>query len=417
MTMLSESKVALLRSQFPALSRQVDGQQAVYCDGPAGTQVPRRVIDAIVNYLSHHNANHQGTFATSIESDELLDRAQQAAADFVGSNDPGTIAFGANMTSLTFALSRALARTWQQGDEIVLTRLEHDANYSPWVLAARDSGAVVRYIDIDPADCTLRLDQYADAINERTRLVAVGCASNAVGTVNPVKQICEWARQSGALSFLDAVHFAPHDLIDVSDWGCDFLACSAYKFFGPHVGLMYGRRELLESITPYKLRPAPNELPGRWMTGTQNHECIAGTAEAIDYIADLGRDLDGGPIPRRQALENAYREIRAYEESMLLRLLDGLDQISNVKIWGITDREQLHRRLPTVSITHHTMTAKSLAERLAADGIFVWHGNYYALPLTERLGVEPDGMVRIGLVHYNTPEEIDRIVTAIDACS
>ncbi len=252
--------------------------------------MPQSVIDAISHYLSHHNANHDGVFATSIESDRLLHDAHQAAADLVGCQDAGEIAFGANMTTLTFALSRALARTWNQGDEIVLSRLEHDANFSPWVLAAQDAGVTIRYIDIDPSDCTLKLDQYADAINQRTRLVAVGCASNAVGTVNPVKKICRWAAEAGALSFLDAVHYAPHDLIDVSDWGCDFLICSAYKFFGPHVGVMYGRRELLESIQPYKLRPSPNDLPGRWMTGTQNHECIAGTLAAIDYIADIGRE-------------------------------------------------------------------------------------------------------------------------------
>lgn len=416
-TMLSDSVVAELRGQFPALKRDVQGNPAVFFDGPAGTQVPQRVIDAIVSYLTNHNANHGGVFATSVESDRLLDQAHQAAADFVGTDDPGTIAFGANMTSLTFALSRALARTWVEGDQIVLTRLEHDANFSPWVQAAQDSGAVVRYIDIDPEDCTLCMEQYADAITDRTRLVAVGCASNAVGTVNPVKQICGWARQAGAYSFLDAVHCAPHDMIDVLDWGCDFLICSAYKFFGPHVGVMYGRRELMESIQPYKLRPAPNELPGRWMTGTQNHECIAGTIEAIDYIADIGRLNRGEAIPRRQALCEAYRSIRSYEQSMLVQLISGLEQIPSLKIWGITDRVQLDHRLPTVSITHPTMPAKQLAEQLAANGIFVWHGNFYALPLTERLGVEPDGMLRIGLVHYNTPHEIDRLLTAVDSVS
>ncbi len=368
--MLTEARVAELRSQFPALDKQVNGKPAVFFDGPAGTQVPRRVIDAIVEYLVHHNANHDGVFATSVESDAVLDRAHQAAADFVGSDDPATLSFGGNMTSLTFSLSRALARTWNAGDEIVLTRLEHDANFSPWVLAAEDRGVIVRYIDIRPEDCTLCLDQYADAITDRTRLVAVGCASNAVGTVNPVKQICQWARQAGALSFLDAVHYAPHDLVDVTDWGCDFLVCSAYKFFGPHVGLMYGRRELLESIQPYKLRPSPNELPGRWMTGTQNHECIAGTLQAIDYLAEIGRLDSSEPLTRRVALQNAFAAIRAYEQTLLLRLLEGLRQIPGIKIWGITDRDRLDQRLPTVSITHARMTAKSLAEKLAARGHF-----------------------------------------------
>ncbi len=412
--MLNESTVAQLRSQFPALDKKVNGQQAVFFDGPAGTQVPQRVIDGIADYLIHHNANHAGVFATSVESDQMLRRAHQAAADFVGTDDPDTIAFGANMTTLTFALSRALARNWNGGDEIVLTRLEHDANFSPWVLAAQDRGVVVRYIDINTRDCTLRLDQYTEVMNDRTRLVAVGCALNAVGTINPVKQICAWARDAGALSFLDAVHFAPHGLVDVTDWGCDFLVCSAYKFFGPHIGIMYGRRELLESIEPYKLRPAPNDLPGRWMTGTQNHECIAGTLEAIDYIAEIGRGSGDKLLGRRQALQAAYDSIRPYEHAMLVQLLDGLERCPDIKIWGITDREHLNR-FPTVSITHHTIPARKLAETLAAEAIFVWHGNYYALPLTEAIGVEPDGMVRIGLAHYNTPEEIDRLLKVIES--
>lgn len=412
--MLSASTVATLRSQFPALGKQVSGQQAVFFDGPAGTQVPQRVIDGIANYLIHHNANHDGRFLTSVESDRLLRRAHQAAADFVGADDPDTIVFGANMTTLTFALSRALARTWSAGDEIVLTRLEHDANFSPWVLAAQDSGVVVRYIDVNHQDCTLRLEQYSQAINERTRLVAVGCASNAVGTVNPVKRICQWARDAGALSFLDAVHFAPHDLVDVADWRCDFLVCSAYKFFGPHIGIMFGRCDLLESIAPYKLRPAPDDLPGRWMTGTQNHECIAGTLEAIDYLADIGRHQVDSSLDRRQALQAAFDSIRPYERMLLERLLDGLERCSAIKIWGITDRE-IPDRLPTVAITHTRHDPRQLAEILAAEAIFVWHGNYYALPLTETIGVEPGGMVRIGLAHYNTPAEVDRLLSVVES--
>ena len=400
--MLTDAIVASLRSQFPALEKKVDGKDAIFFDGPAGTQVPAQVIDAIAHYLTHHNANHGGAFATSIESDRLLDQAHQAAADLVGADEADTIAFGANMTSLTFALSRAVSQSWQAGDEIVLSGLEHDANFSPWVLAARDRDVTVRIIDIDPNDCTLCVEQYTQAINDRTRLVAVGCASNAVGTVNPVREICQWAREAGALSFLDAVHYAPHDLIDVQDWGCDFLVCSAYKFFGPHVGMLYGRRELLESMQPYKLRPAPDELPGRWMTGTQNHECIAGTMAAIDYLADIGSSAHPS-ASRRDRLRTAFEEIRAYERSLLERLLDGLEQVPGIKVWGITDRGQLGRRLPTVSVTHESIPPRRLAESLAVEGIFVWDGNYYALPLTERLGVEPEGMVRIGLVHYNTP--------------
>ena len=409
---LNSDHIESLRAQFPALAKQVHGRQAVFFDGPAGTQVPQSVIDAISCYLVNCNANGHGVFATSLESDAVIDAAHQAASDFVGSEDPGTIAFGANMTSLTFALSRALAKTWNAGDEIVLTRLEHDANFSPWRLAAEDAGVTIRYVDIDPENCTLQLDDYAKLLTDRTKLVAVGCASNAAGTINPVKQICGWAREVGALSFLDAVHYAPHDFIDVTDWGCDFLICSAYKFFGPHVGVMYGRRELLESLQPYKLRPAPNDLPGRWMTGTQNFECIAGTAAAIDYIANIGR-LDGSTYDRRAALKAAFYLIRRYERQLADQLLDGLAGISEIKVWGITQVAERPHRFPTVSVTHRDMNAQTLAQKLADAGIFCWHGNYYALPLTERLGVEPDGMVRIGICHYNTVEEVDRLLAEL----
>jgi len=409
---LTDAHVASLRKQFPALQKQVNGKQAVFFDGPAGTQVPQSVIDAIGHYLIHCNANSHGVFSTSVESDRLTDEAHQAAADFVGTSDVDEVSFGGNMTTLTFALSRALARTWRAGDEIVLSRLEHDANFSPWRLAAEDAGVTVRYIDINPTNCTLNVGQYAEVLNERTKLVAVGCASNAAGTINPVKQICGWAKDVGALSFLDAVHYAPHGLIDVSDWGCDFLICSAYKFFGPHVGIMYGRRELLESLQPYKLRPSPDELPGRWMTGTQNFECINGVRAAIDYIADIGR-LEKNGSGRREALIAAFEMVRRYERKLVDQLLDGLAAIESIRVWGITKPEERDQRFPTVSITHRGMTAESLAVALDKDGIFAWHGNYYALPLTEQLGVEPDGMVRIGLAHYNTSEEVQRLLATL----
>ena len=413
---LNSEIVESLRQQFPALKKQVNGRPAVFFDGPAGTQVPQSVIDAIADYLINCNANSHGVFATSIESDQVIDAAHQAAADFVGASDAGTIAFGGNMTSLTFALSRALARTWNEGDEIVLSHLEHDANFSPWRLAAEDAGVTVRYVDIDPTDCTLNVDEYAAVLNEKTRLVAVGCASNAAGTINPVKQICHWAREVGAVSFLDAVHYAPHDLIDVVDWDCDFLICSAYKFFGPHVGIMYGRRELLEGIQPYKLRPSPNDLPGRWMTGTQNFECINGTRAAIDYLAGIGR-LDGVERDRRVALVEAFRMIRDYERKLVDRLLDELASMPQFKVWGITKPEDRDRRFPTVSITHERLSAETVAKKFADAGIFCWNGNYYALPLTERIGTEPDGMVRIGMAHYNTEAEVDRLLTELQKMS
>ncbi len=415
---LNHSSVKQLREQFPALSKEVNGQRAVFFDGPAGTQVPQRVIDAVGDYFINHNANHEGVFATSRESDALLQKAHRAAADLIGTDDEDTISFGANMTSLTFALSRAISRDWNPGDEIVVSRLEHDANFTPWILAAKDRGVTVRMIDVDPSDCTLRLDQYQSALSDKTKLVAVGCASNAVGTVNPVQQICRWASEVGALSFLDAVHYAPHALMDVEQWQCDFLACSAYKFFGPHVGILYGRRPLLESIQPYKLRTAPDSVPGRWMTGTQNHECIAGTLAAIEYLASLGHSDQSTQVGhQRERLSNAMGQIRAYEQTLLHQLMQGLRDRDEIKVWGITDPDQFDHRLPTLSITHPRFSPQQLAEKLAEAGIFVWHGNYYALPLTEAIGVEPEGMVRIGLCHYNTADEVARLLETLDQIS
>lgn len=402
------------RRQFPALHRPCPQRPAVFLDGPAGTQVPQAVITAVSAYLSECNANHGGLFATSRDSDARLQAAHAAVADLLGTEDADTVAFGANMTSLTLALSRALARTWNPGDEIIVTRLEHDANFTPWVLAARDAGAVVRYAEIHRPDCTLDLDQLHRQLNRRTRLIAVGCASNAAGTVNPVRQICDGARHWGALTFLDAVHLAPHALLDVRAWGCDFLACSAYKFFGPHVGILWGQRARLQQLMPYKLRPAPDDLPGRWMTGTQNHEGIAGTLAAVEYLADLGRRVaQASPATRRQALEVAFRAIRAYETQLARQLLDGLEQIPLLQVWGITDRDRLDERVPTVSFTHARRRPAEIAAALGHRGVFVWHGNNYALPLTEALGIEPDGMVRVGAVHYNTPEDIDSFLSAL----
>jgi cysteine desulfurase family protein (TIGR01976 family) len=404
------------RRQFPALSRRVGDQPAVFFDGPGGTQAPQRVIEAVSHYLAHTNANHGGLFATSRDSDRLLAEAHHGLADFLGADDPATVIFGQNMTSLTFALSRSLARTWKSSDEIIVTRLDHDANVSPWVLAARDAGATVRHVPIREEDCTLDLDELFRLLNERTRLVAVGAASNATGTINPVRDIADWAHQVGALVFVDAVHYAPHQLIDVQSLGCDFLACSAYKFFGPHVGVLWGRRKLLEELEAYKVRPAPQSPPEKWMTGTQSHEAIAGALAAVEYIADLGRTLAGNDgLPRRAALREAYREIGLYERALVARLLAGLDQIPEVKVWGINAPERIDERVATVSITHDRFSAAEMAEQLGRAGFFVWHGNYYALQLTESLGLEPGGMLRAGMVHYNTLTEVERFLEALHA--
>jgi cysteine desulfurase family protein (TIGR01976 family) len=402
------------RRQFPALSRRVGDRHAVFFDGPGGTQTPQRVIEAVGHCLAHTNANHGGLFATSRESDRMLAEAHRGLADFLGADDPDCVVFGQNMTSLTFALSRSLAKTWKSSDEIVVTRLDHDANVSPWVLAANDAGATVRYASVKDEDCTLDLEELRHLINERTKLVAVGCASNASGTINPVRDITEWAHQVGALVFLDAVHYAPHTLIDVQALGCDFLACSAYKFFGPHVGVLWGRRNLLEKLDAYKVRPAPLAPPDKWMTGTQNHEAIAGALAAVEYLADLGRTLAASDsLPRRAALREAYREIGTYERGLVARLLAGLDQIPEIKIWGINSPERIEERVATVSFTHDRFTPAQMAEQLGHAGFFTWHGNYYALNLTESLGLEPDGMLRVGMVHYNTLTEVERFLEAL----
>ncbi len=405
--------VAACRRQFPALARELSGRSAVFFDGPAGSQVPQRVIDAIGEYLVHCNANHGGAFATSVENDELLAGAQQAAADFVGTDDQAEIVFGANMTTLTFAVSRAMASTWRSGDEVIVTQLDHDANVTPWVLAARDVGATVRHVEIHQEDCTLDLDDLRNKLNERTRLVAVGCASNAVGTINPVREICRSAHEVGAEVFLDAVHYAPHALIDVQSWDCDFLAASAYKFFGPHVGILWGRRERLAELPAYKVRPASEAVPDRWMTGTPNYECIAGTRAAIDYLADLGRSAAEPDLPRRAALAAAFGRIAVHEQKLLARMLTGLAELPDFRVWGIPDLQRIDQRVPTISITHARLSPRQLAERLAAEGIFVWDGNFYALPLTERLELEPQGLVRIGLLHYNTMQEVERLLEAL----
>lgn len=411
---LVDYNVQQLRQQFPALTRKHGDRQAVFFDGPAGTQVPTRVINAISSYLTHCNANLHGAFATAQESDAGLDSAHQAVADFIGADDKDCVVFGPNMTTLTLFLARTLSRTWKAGDEILLSGLEHDANFTPWHQAAEDAGATIHVVDVNAEDCTLNQEDFKSKLNSKTKFVAVGCASNAAGTVNPVADMCAQAKEVGALTFLDAVHYAPHDRIDVQEFGCDFLACSAYKFFGPHMGMLWGRRELLESLQPYKLRPSTNELPGRWMTGTQNHECMMGTKACIEYIAAIGRMLAGrNDLSRRRSLEVAFEAIRRYESGLCDVLLDGLAAIPGIKVWGITEEAERKNRFPTVSITHDKYKASELAKLLADKGIFVWDGNYYALPLTERIGVEPDGMVRIGLVHYNTREEVDYLLQSL----
>lgn len=407
----------VLRPEFPALMRPgPDGRPSVYLDGPGGTQVPQRVADAVAGYLLSHNANRGAPFRTGRQSDAVIDDAHLAVAELLNAAGPDEIVFGQNMTSLTFALSRSLARTWRPGDEVLVTRADHDANVSPWVLAAGDAGATVNHVDIDPADCRIDLADFAAKLSPRTKLLAVGMAGNAVGTIQPVAEMARAARAVGARVFVDAVHWTPHGPVDVQAAGCDFLACSAYKFFGPHVGILWGRRELLTALPAYKVRPAPDGLPGRWMTGTQNHEGIAGTRAAVEYLADVGRRF-GGVAPtadRRTAVRAAMAAIREYEIGLGRRLLAGLATVPGLKVFGIADPARSAERVPTVGLRLRDIPPRRIAEDLDRRGIFAYAGNFYALPLTERLGLEATGgLLRVGFLHCNTGEEVDRLVAAL----
>src|SRR6202047_2800499 len=403
---------AWVRAQFPSLKLQMNGQLAAFLDGPAGTQVPKQVIDAVQNYFLTANANTCGAFATSRANDAMIASSRAAMADFFNC-DADEVVFGQNMTTITFALARAIGRELKAGDEIVVTTLDHDANVAPW-RALEEKGVVIRQVDIRESDCTLDLDDLKRKITPRTKLVAVGYASNAVGTINPVAQITKLAHDAGALMFIDAVHYAPHGPIDVRALDCDFLVCSPYKFFGPHMGTLYGKHERLLQFKPYKVRPAPDTLPDRWETGTQVQELIAGIGAAVDYIAELGRRCDPTAKDRRSALLAAYKSTRQHEMALLSELIPGLLAIPGLKFFGITDPKRFEHRCSTVSIRLANQTPVETAKFLGDRGIFTWDGNYYALNLAERLGVQSTGgFLRIGLVHYNTAEEVDRLLTGL----
>jgi cysteine desulfurase family protein (TIGR01976 family) len=402
----------LIRSQFPALK-----SDALYLDNPAGTQVAQQVLNRVNQYLIEMNANHGGVFATSIRSDALLDEARAACADFYNAARPEEIVFGPNMTSLTFNLSRSLARCLNPGDEIVVTRLDHDANITPWTLIAEDRGCTVRWIDFDVEDGTLHLDTLESALENEPKIVSIGYASNALGTINPVKKITQMAHDAGALVFVDAVQYAPHGPIDVQDLGCDFLVSSAYKYFSTHVGVLYGHYELLDELLAYKVRPASNEPPGKFETGTQNHEGIAGVLGAMEYLTWIGETFGGIYAEkyqdqfngRRLLLKQAMAAIRAYEFDISRKLIDVIENVPGVRLYGLGDVRRLEERVPTFAITVEGQSPRQIAEKLAQENIYVWDGNYYALAVTERLGVEESGgMVRIGPVHYNTLDEIER---------
>ncbi len=407
---------ALVRPQFPALSARQDGRPVVFLDGPGGTQVPQRVIDAVVGYYRDANANTHGAFATSIRSDAILEEAHAAVADLLGAASPAEVKLGQNMTSLTFALSRSITRVLRPGDEVVISRLDHEANRAPWIAAATDAGATVREIAFDPAACTLDLGSLDAVLSERTRLVAVGYASNAVGTINPVAEIVRRAHAVGAWTFVDAVHYAPHGLLDVARLGADFLACSAYKFFGPHVGILWGRAALLDTLPAYKVRPASD----RWETGTQNHEGIAGTLAAVEYLADVGERFGaaggaaGAGSSRRSRLTAGMRAIEAHERELSARVLVGLAAIPGLVVHGLADPARVAERTPTFAVTLAGWTPRGLAEALAAAGIYAWDGDFYATTLIEDLGLAASGgVVRLGMVHYTTFDEVDRLLATL----
>jgi cysteine desulfurase family protein (TIGR01976 family) len=398
--------VSTVRSQFPALSRTVGGVPAAYLDGPGGTQVPESVIDAMAGFMRAGGSNHGGPFASSRETDAVTESARIAIADLFGAT-PDEIAFGQNMTSLTLSVSRALGATWGPGDNVVVTRLDHDANVWPWVIAARDAGAEVRWLDFDPDDgCRLKTETIGELIDDRTRLVAMTHASNAVGTITDPRPVIEAAHAVGALTFVDAVHYSPHGLVDVAALGTDFLVASAYKFFGPHTGCLYGRSEVLDAVEAYKIRPAPDEPPDKWETGTQSFESLAGVTAAVDYLASLGFGET-----RRDLVRSAMERIGAYEQSLSARFLDGIARTSGVSLYGRTVTDA---RTPTFAVSVDGTHPDAVAETLGDQGIFVWSGDYYAVEVMNRIGVaDQGGLVRIGFAHYNTAGEVDRVLAAL----
>ena len=400
---------APLRALFPSLALTLDDHPAVFFDNPGGTQVPNTVVEAVAGYYRNSNANVGGAFATSRRTDAVVAGARAAMADLLNAPGPETIVFGPSMTALTFHLARSLAETIKPGDEVVVTTLDHDANVTPWA-DLEAAGAVIRVVDIHPEDATLDMESLQAALSLRTRLVAVTAASNAVGTMPDVARVIRMAHEVGALVFVDAVQFAPHAPVDVQALDCDFLACSAYKFFGPHMGVLYGKAEHLTRLTPHKVRPSKNAIPYRWESGTLNHEGLAGVTAAVDYLAAIG----GRTADRRQSLKGAMTAIRGYEQTLSKRLLEGLLAVGDVTVYGLTDTGRLDERLPTVAFTWPRLSPRATAEYLAARGFCVWSGNYYALNLMERLGLEDHGgAVRVGLAHYNTVEEVDRLVAAL----
>jgi cysteine desulfurase family protein (TIGR01976 family) len=403
--------IAEIRGEFPALKRRHNNHPVAYFDGPGGTQVPRTVVDRMTEYLYHHNANTHWRYPTSWETDVMIREARVALACFVN-GAPEEIAFGANMTTLTFHLARALGRGWDETNEIVITELDHHANVAPWRAVERERGVQIRLARMNPADGTLDLDDLERKIGPRTRLVAVGAASNALGTIVDVPRVAAMARAHGALVFVDAVHYAPHELVDVRRLDADFLACSAYKFYGPHIGTLWCRRELLERLDVPRLDPAPDDAPERLETGTQNHEGIVGAGAAVDWLAGLAALTREPGRGTREALAVAYAELRARSLTLFTRLWDGVGSIRGVRCFGLPPGA---RRTPTLAFKVDGLTSDEVAVALAERGLFLSHGDFYAATVIERLGVGPDGVVRLGCSAYTSEDEIDRVIEALAA--
>jgi cysteine desulfurase family protein (TIGR01976 family) len=403
-----------LRDQFPGLSRRESGRPVVFADAPGGSQVPERVVEAMSAYLRGSNANLGGPFATSVESGQVVEEARRAGADLLGAT-PGEIVFGQNTTTIAFHLAHAFARTLSQRDEVVVTRLDHDANVAPWVGAAAATGATVRWVDVHEEDCTLDLDTLDAALSPRTRLVAFTLASNAVGTITPAAQIVRRVHDAGALAVADGVHFAPHGPLDGATLGADVLFTSTYKVFGPHLGVAFIRRELLEQWWPDRVRPAPDVGPDRWETGTQNHEALAGMTATVDYLAEVGGRF-GQPAgdDRRRRVLAGMEAIRDHEAVLSRRFLEALPGMGGVRLWGIADPGHVAERTPTFALRVADQHPRHTSEELARRGVWVWDGNYFALEIMERLGLEETGgAVRIGFCHYNTPDEVERVLTEL----
>jgi cysteine desulfurase family protein (TIGR01976 family) len=403
--------LAAIRAQFPALQRTYNGQSVIYADNPGGTQVPQSVADAMSDYLLHRNANVHGGFLTSKLTDDTIEEARSAMADLLNARSTTELVFGQNMTTLTFQMMHALARTLQQGDEVVVTSLDHDANYTPW-MTLMEHGMHLRQVPFNAADGTLDQEKFVAALNERTRIVAFGHASNALGTLNPVTEMVKLVRTHApnALVYVDAVQSVPHVPVDVQAIGADMLVCSAYKFFGPHIGILWGRSELLAQLPAYKVRPASANAPDKFETGTKNHEGMAGVAAAVHHLAGL---VPTNGDSRRAQLRRAMASVQAHEQELSRRLLRGLNANPNITVYGLKDIERVEERVPTVAMNLKGVHPERLAQQLAEEGIFCWSGHYYALEVMETLGLVPNGAVRLGFAHYNSPEEVDRVVETI----